>query len=293
MNIETLNTVNLDGTPVTYQSISNSSGGGNSGGGGPEMPVIGDGKTYLYIDMSPKHQYDKKVTLFFGSNGISRANAITIDWGDGNIQTVSSPYTGTSLSHTYAKTGKYIISLDIEDGVVLPLGDKGTYYGILGSASDNVYGGSVLTALELGKNIKLESVSFQYCYSLSNVVLGEYIQELNGFINCCSLSSIVIPNNVTSISGFNNCYSLRNIVVGNGVNIIKANAFDKCESLYSIDFSSSLSIPTLENTYSIPNYLKNCSIIVPDALYDEWISATNWSSIKKYIIKKSKWDALQ
>ena len=34
-------------------------------------------------------------------------------------------------------------------------------------------------------------------------------------------------------------------------------------------------------------------IIVPDALYDEWIVATNWATYASQIIKKSEWDAQQ
>jgi hypothetical protein len=53
------------------------------------------------------------------------------------------------------------------------------------------------------------------------------------------------------------------------------------------DFRASKSVPTLEGTFVFNNIPSDCKIVVPDALYDEWIAATNWSSYASYIIKAS------
>jgi hypothetical protein len=58
------------------------------------------------------------------------------------------------------------------------------------------------------------------------------------------------------------------------------------------DFSALEAVPTLSTTNAFANIPSDCKIIVPDALYDEWIAATNWSTYASYIIKKSEWDAL-
>ena len=43
--------------------------------------------------------------------------------------------------------------------------------------------------------------------------------------------------------------------------------------------------------YTKAKILSNTKIIVSDALYDEWIVATNWSTYKRYIVKESEYNA--
>ena len=50
-------------------------------------------------------------------------------------------------------------------------------------------------------------------------------------------------------------------------------------------------MPSLSNADAFSGIAFNCKFIVPDALYDEWIAATNWSTYASKIIKKSDWDA--
>jgi hypothetical protein len=57
------------------------------------------------------------------------------------------------------------------------------------------------------------------------------------------------------------------------------------------DFSHHTAVPTLANTNTFTGIPTDCKIIVPDALYDEWVAATNWSTYASYIIKKTDWDA--
>ena len=50
------------------------------------------------------------------------------------------------------------------------------------------------------------------------------------------------------------------------------------------DFTSHTSVPTLANTTAFGSIPSDCVIVVPDALYDEWIGATNWSSMSGQIV---------
>jgi hypothetical protein len=62
-------------------------------------------------------------------------------------------------------------------------------------------------------------------------------------------------------------------------------AFTKTSSgtLRTIDFSKCTSVPTCQsNTFYEP--ATDLQIKVPAALYDEWIAATNWSSLASYIV---------
>ena len=332
----------------------------SGGGGGSDMPVIGDGKTYLYITIAAEGRMD--VPIYFYQ---TTSYGVEIDWGDGTpIETLSGMGSKNPI-HRYAKLGDYVISLN-------PI--KGYLYIASGSSSNNVMGSSsvsnrvycnMLKKIEVGNayegrlpanafnecnsltevvisgNItKIENSAFYNCLSLRKVVFPEGEISLGNslFYNCKALSevvfregitaisnnlfnsfpalkSVVIPKSVTSIGGgaFSYCYSLSSINIPEGVTSIGSSAFHSCYSLPSLkipssvtsigttafadcdglqfcDFSQHIAVPSLDYNgfYSPATDLK---IIVPDALYDEWIAATNWSSLASYIIKKSDWDA--
>ena len=68
---------------------------------------------------------------------------------------------------------------------------------------------------------------------------------------------------------------------------IYGNAFTYCDALvYS--FSAHSTIPTLHSDDCFSDINLVAKIIVPDALYDEWIAATNWSTYADYIYKASE-----
>ena len=68
-------------------------------------------------------------------------------------------------------------------------------------------------------------------------------------------------------------------------------AFSSCSSVAFYDFSQCTSVPTLGGTSVFSYSNSDCKIVVPDALYDEWISATNWSSYASKIVKASEFNA--
>ena len=75
--------------------------------------------------------------------------------------------------------------------------------------------------------------------------------------------------------------------IPSNVSTIGSNAFYACYSLKVMDFRNHTSIPTL--TGAIANIAADCKIVVPDALYDAWIAATNWSSSADKIVKSSEY----
>lgn len=244
MEITTLNMTTLDGNVF----IKKGGGGGNSGGGGSssDMPVIGDGKTYLYIKIAAEGRMT--VPLYFSQ---TVANGVTIDWGDGSATQTLSGTGNINTTHTYSEIGEYTISLNPSSGCTLGLGHNTDSYCVMGSTDNNgrVYC-NMLQAVEIGKNVtSIGNYAFYYCYSLS---------------------SIVIPDSVTSIGG---------------------RAFYSCYGMAFYDFSQCTSVPTLRDAYVFDGSTLECRIVVPDALYDTWAAATNWSKHSYKIIKKSDWDA--
>ena len=127
---------------------------------------------------------------------------------------------------------------------------------------------------------------FYRCYNLEvlswrgwsqNVKIGERM-----FYRCYNLKYITIYHKVTSIStyAFSSCSSLQSINIPDGVTSIGNNAFSSCQYL-TVDFSQHTQVPTLSSTSAFES---TAVILVPSALYDEWISATNWSSLTSQII---------
>lgn len=86
---------------------------------------------------------------------------------------------------------------------------------------------------------------------------------------------------------FNNMDSLTHIKFPNALIWASYNFFYNCPSLQYIDFTSAKTVSSLnngsENIFggTTPDTMK---IIVPSALYDKWIVATNWSNYTDHIV---------
>ena len=127
---------------------------------------------------------------------------------------------------------------------------------------------------------------------LQEVIISDGITNIDGALVFyrTKLSKVTIPQSVVSINSnaFYSCYNLlevkvlsSSITIGNGV-------FSYCDSILKFDFTSATSIPTLLNTSAFSSINGICKIYVPDALYDEWIVATNWATYADYIYKASE-----
>lgn len=150
-----------------------------------------------------------------------------------------------------------------------------------------------LTSVEIPDSVtSIGEGAFQDCITLPSIVIPDTVTTIGSyaFQNCNSLTSIVLPDSVTSIERyvFGGCNRLTSIVIPASVTYIGQSAFQNCSSCLEYDFSNCTSVPTLI-TYAFTGINANAKIIVPDALYDEWIAATNWANYASYIIKKSEY----
>ena len=163
------------------------------------------------------------------------------------------------------------------------------------------------------------SNAFSSCYSLQSINIPDSVTSISNraFQDCRSLQSITIPNSVTSIGNyaFSSCYSLQSITIPNSVASIGRSAFYSCYNIRyakinttaninsntynfynssdyintTYDFSEVTAIPTLSSTDGLNPSDYITAIIVPDALYDDWIATTNWASFASKIKKASEY----
>ena len=166
---------------------------------------------------------------------------------------------------------------------------------------------------------RIFTYTFAYCYSLSRVIIPSKVTNLgtyalyhceslnvvslpNGLKTidsyalryCYSITRLILPNSVTTLNGatLGDNYSLSSVFIPSGVTNIGANTFSNCSGLALVDFRTHTSVPSLANTNAFNSVATDLKIVVPDALYEEWIAATNWSnsSIAKKIVKASEYN---
>ena len=109
---------------------------------------------------------------------------------------------------------------------------------------------------------KSNKLNASYIFS-SNPVLEEIIMHTNAYGGyMCA-----------------NCENLKRVIYTNGHPYIASNSFIGCTSLELVDLSKCSTVPTLASTNAFTNVPTSCKIRVPAALYDRWITATNWSTL--------------
>ena len=224
-----------------------------------------------------------------------------------SLQSITIPDGVTSIG-TYAFYNCYSLqSITIPSSVT----SIGSY------AFDNCYS---LQSITIPSGVtSIGSYAFYYCQSLQSITIPNSVTSIgrSAFQGCKSLQSITIPSSVTSIDkyAFDDCYSLQSITIPSSVTSIGRSAFYNCYNIryakinttadidsntynfYSssdyinttYDFSEVTAIPTLSSTDGLNNSNYITAIIVPDALYDDWIATTNWATFASKIKKASEY----
>lgn len=256
------------------------------------------------------------------------SGSFTIDWGDGGSETVT-PSSPTIIPHIYAEEGKYVISLSgfaespgfIDNAFFLDnrLGNspaRKAFYGMALGACKGFANGAFMQSTNLQflifSNTKtyFNSKCFSGCPVLKWVnmpkessILGEAI-SISGIEGmslpkslvfgsipyCINLRKICLPDGLTGLlnTTFNYCVNLRRFDAPATLASIGSYAFSYCNICYEYNFTRCTQIPTLASTNAFSSWVA-FNIVVPDALYDEWIAATNWATYADKIVKSSEY----
>ena len=220
-----------------------------------------DGATRLYITI-PYASY--KANLRFLQ---SVASAVTINWGDGS-STQKNGNTSVNITHTYAEPGDYVITLTVNEGATLTLGNGSSSYSVCGSSSQSV----ILEKVEIGERTKLANYAFVSCIFLESLTIPStdaYAYAQYAFYNCQSLlhlnqPSVQVAGYAFSVGDymFNMSYFYR-IVLPAETSAIRKRAFDTCKSL------SHINLPNKTNLNSDGYCFSDCtslhSIVLPES----------------------------
>lgn len=218
--------------------------------------ITEDGKTKLYIELVSEKA--KTVSLYFTQ---TQANGVLVDWGDGSTPETFSG-TSVSASHNYYEIGNYVITLDVLEGT-LSCGGSSSNYSIMGYSASSTSSSytNMLKKVELGNNAFLNNYAFNYCQSLSSIIIPKGVTFSSSSISnyCYSLAYIVLPRGAES-AFFNNCYSLRTASLPKSITAV---SFSECSSLRAIvlpDSITGFSDKAFKSCYSLK------SVVIPNSV---------------------------
>lgn len=252
--------------------------------GEPEPPD--DGKTRLYITVPANSIPDRppprnQVPLYIQQT-VDRG--VTIDWGDGTeLETL--PGIGlVNATHSYEKSGDYVIILDPTDECNLILGSGESGYSVIGSTGSygSVYR-NMLKKVVVGTSFEdiISEYAFSGCKSLFSVVIPNNVKTIKtrAFNGCSNLSSINIPESVETIESFSffSCSSISSAVIKKGVKSIGKSSFSDCYGVKEYHFLST-EPPSLLRVDAFSYIPSDCIIYVPVGSLEAYQTATNWAT---------------
>ena len=242
----------------------------------------------LYTTVSGLTEFHIRVTKASGlaivCNMVGNKN-----WGDGTEDALT--------SHTYADYGDYIITCDGNTIVAKVMGDtvvvRQTLLRVFIPNSVTIIRASAFNNCRALQSVSIPNSvtgigdnAFNNCRALQSVSIPNSVTSIedNAFNSCYALQSVSIPNSVKSIGDntFNNCYALQSISIPNSVTSIGNSAFNNCDAS-EYDFSKFSRVPSL-GPDAFKGIFSSTKILVPSALYDTWVAATNWTTYANYIV---------
>ena len=137
-----------------------------------------------------------------------------------------------------------------------------------------------LLELPEGNKISIGGSAFRYARIKKIIVPSD--NKLNGtyiFANNTDLEELIWKSNSAAFNMCSDCTNLKTVTFTGSSPLISSAAFSNCTSLELVDLSKCTIVPTLRYADEFTNVPTTCEFRIPAALYDEWITATNWSAM--------------
>lgn len=175
-----------------------------------------DGKTRIYVTVTSETLGMPQYLLFYASV----KGGVTVNWGDGTeaVTTTANANALSTLSHTYAAVGDYIIEITVSTGTTVRIGYNGSNSGFLFNNSAGAYVSSLnVTKIEFGSGIvQLHRNSLRFLPNLESISVPTSIADIGTsttgeVFTDSGLKCFVVPSGVTKLltKNFNGCTRLR------------------------------------------------------------------------------------
>ena len=138
------------------------------------------------------------------------------------------------------------------------------------------YGCTSIVQVEIPDTVTtLGTYTFSHCVNLQTATISRNTPGTGAFRECTSLTNVVLEEGfqTTGTNAFYGCTGLTRVSFPSTISTISNGAFSGCTNLAIFDFRKSTSVPTLSSATAFRNTPSDKEIIVPDALYDDWIAA--------------------
>ena len=254
-----------------------------------------DGYTYVYMDMYNASYLSPTFRIYMYAN-----TTITIDWGDGTVDEVTSTSNATkTFPHTYSSTGSYVVKI-ISTGNYYFSGSSSSSSRTFGT-NDNYqyavtrvrlsnqvnriidytfYYAQALRELTISESLTYASATYEFysCYSLKIITLPKTIASgsIGSYFiyNCRTLETVIIPSTCSFTSlgtySFYNNGELKNVTISDKITTLYNQAFGYCSNLkhlYIPDIVTSINTAVFTScgfeSFTFPKHLTTgCASIV-------------------------------
>lgn len=169
---------------------------------------------------------------------------------------------------------------------------KSVYFPGVTSTGSYALGGSSVEDVQMPKLQTTANNAFYNCTALKKISLPSLVSVGTYAFGGTPLEEVSMPKRTGfAMSEFYNCGSLKK-VYSPAITNLPYTVFESCGSLEVIDFGNELTtVPTLASTTF--NNARPCIIVVPDALYNDWIAALYWTTLPSRgfrFVKHSDWN---